>query len=114
LAVLINGALAVGSWGSMLIGQPFTMAYARQNVDPALWNAPVFIRTNMRITAVWAAAFTFNTALAWLMTIHTLTGSVGHLLSYPPLIASAAFSSWYPALVRRAAAQAAGAESASA
>jgi hypothetical protein len=111
LGVLVNGALAVGSWISLLIGKPFTLDYARQNVDPALWTEPVFIRTNVRITAIWAAVFTFSTALAWLMMVHTLTDSVGHLLSYAALIGAAAFTSWYPAHVRRAA-QPAGPETA--
>jgi hypothetical protein len=60
LGVLASGSLAVGAWGGPLIGKPFSLDYARQNTAPALWNNPVFIRTNVRITAIWAGVFTFN------------------------------------------------------
>lgn len=38
-------------------GRPFTLPYAREQVDPAYWNSPRFLRTNYIITAVWAGAF---------------------------------------------------------
>ena len=46
LGVLANGALAIGSWVTLLIGRPFTLDYARQHTDPAKWHDPVFIRVN--------------------------------------------------------------------
>ena len=64
LGVLANGALALGSWGTLLIRRPFTLEYARQHTDPAKWNDPLFIRVNVLLTAVWASTFTVNTALA--------------------------------------------------
>ena len=42
---------------SMLIGKPFTMQYARDDVPPALWSSREFLRKNQMITAVWALAF---------------------------------------------------------
>jgi hypothetical protein len=33
---------------------------ARQNTAAAMWNNPVYVRTNVRITATWAVAFTFK------------------------------------------------------
>lgn len=56
----------------------------------------------MRITAIWAVVFTFNTMLAWLTMIHALTDSVGRPLGYAALIGAAAFTSWYPAHISRA------------
>ena len=67
LGVLANGALALGSWITLLIGKPFTLEYARQHTDPAKWTDPLFVRTNVQLTAVWTAAFTFNTAVAWVL-----------------------------------------------
>jgi hypothetical protein len=103
LGVLANGALAIGSWAGLLIGKPFTLAYARQNTDPALWHSPVFIRTNVIITAMWASAFTISAALSWISMQGWWPPSVCHTLSYAVLIAAAAFTSWYPNHVRRAA-----------
>jgi hypothetical protein len=103
LGVLANGALAVGGWGTLLIGKPFTLDYARQNTDPALWTNPVFIRTNVRMTAVWAAVFTLNTALAWIrMEDVVLPQWACRALSYASLVGAVAFTSWYARHVRRA------------
>jgi hypothetical protein len=103
LGVLANGALAVAAWAGLIVGRPFTLAYARQDTDPALWNNPVFIRTNVRITVVWATAFTISTAMAWVRIEHLLPGWLCHSISYAGLLAAAVFTSWYPAHVRRTA-----------
>lgn len=103
MGVLASGALAVGAWTSLLIGKPFTLAYARQNTDPALWKEAVFVRTNVLITATWSAVFTFNTVVAWILMIHALPEWVCQTLSYAALVGAAGFTSWYPSQVRRAA-----------
>lgn len=100
LGVLANGALALGSWGTLLIRRPFTLEYARQHTDPAKWDDPLFIRVNVLLTAVWAATFTVNTALAWVLMKRLWPEWACHTASYAALIAAAAFTSWYPAHVR--------------
>lgn len=57
------GWLALTAWGSLAVRRPFTLGIARTMVPPAVWDNPVFLRTNMIITAVWAASFTVNAAL---------------------------------------------------
>ncbi|GAB3006689.1 hypothetical protein LWP59_29545 [Amycolatopsis acidiphila] len=64
--------LALTAWGSLVIGRPFTLGIARQMVQPQLWRNPLFRRTNVVITAVWASAFTIE-ALA-----------LGFLLAFAP------------------------------
>jgi hypothetical protein len=44
-------------WGSVLIGRPFTEAYARETTPPEYWHTSAFHQTNMRISAAWGAAF---------------------------------------------------------
>lgn len=101
LGVMANGALALGSWITLLAGNPFTLEYARAHTDPAKWHDPLFIRVNVVLTTVWAAVFTVNTALAWALMKHLLPEWSCHTLSYAGLIGAAAFTSWYPNLVRR-------------
>lgn len=101
LGVLANGALAVGAWGTLLIGRPFTLEYARQHTDPAKWHEPLFIRVNVLLTTVWATAFTVNTALAWAAMKRLWPEWACHTASYATLIAAAAFTSWYPTQVRK-------------
>lgn len=107
LGVMANGALALGSWVTLLIGRPFTLEYARAHTDPATWHDPLFIRVNVLLTTVWAAVFSLNTALAWVQMKHLLPEWACHTASYAALIGAAAFTSWYPTLVRRRAQRAA-------
>jgi hypothetical protein len=102
MGVLANGALAVGSWLTIVIGKPFSLDYARAHTDPALWKDPLFIRTNVIITATWAATFTVNAVLAWGKMVQFLAPQWGYeVLSYAFLLGTAAFTSWYPDHLRR-------------
>ena len=102
MGVLANGALAIGAWLTLGIGRPFTLDYARQHADPAIWNTPAFIRSNVVITMVWAATFTIDTLLSWGdMEGFALPNWGYQTLSYASLLGAAAFSSWYPARLRR-------------
>jgi len=105
MGMLAHGALALSAWGSVAIGRPFTMDYARQHTDPSLWTSPPFIRTNVLITSVWALAFTLNVVLGWGKLEHFLLPELAYdLVSYALLIGAMVFSNWYPAVMRRRAA----------
>lgn len=56
--LIVNSALAAIVWFSMLIMKPFSLQYARQEVDSIYWHNPGFIKTNWLITAVWAILMT--------------------------------------------------------
>jgi all-trans-retinol 13,14-reductase len=57
MTLLVNVTLMAIAWGSLLAGTPFTIQYAREQVPQALWHAPLFIRINRYITAVWGLDF---------------------------------------------------------
>lgn len=101
LGVLANGALAAGSWITLAAGKPFTLEYAKAQTDPAKWHDPLFIRVNVQLTTAWAATFTVNTVVAWLLMKRVWPEWVCHTTSYAALIGTAAFTSWYPGHVRR-------------
>ena len=102
MGVLAMSVLSIGSWTSLLIGRPFTLDYARQRVDPSLWNDPRFLRVNRRLTAAWGVAFTINALLAFgKMQRFGVEPLAYELLTYACLIGTALFTSWYPAHVRR-------------
>lgn len=103
LGVLANGALAAGAWLTILLGKPFTFDYAKEHVDPALWNDPKFIRINVLMTGIWATAFTINAALAFgKMEQVALPELAYELISYAVLIGTAIFTVWYPEHLRKA------------
>jgi hypothetical protein len=43
--------------GSLVAGRPFTIDYARESVPASVWSSPAFIRTNVRLSAIWSATF---------------------------------------------------------
>lgn len=103
MGILANGMLAASTWLTVALKRPFTLDYAREHVDPSLWNTPSFIRTNTVITSVWGLVFTVNAVLAWGKMEHFVLPELGYeLLSYALLIATAVFTNWYPTHVRRA------------
>ena len=84
------------------MGKPFTAEYAKDHTDPALWNSPLFLRTNNIIASVWGSAFTLNALLAWLKMKQLFFSELTiELISYTLLIGVAVFTQWYPAHLRR-------------
>ena len=55
-------ALAAFTFGSLLVGNPFTLPYAKETTPREYWDSPVFLRINRVITLVWALAFTVTAA----------------------------------------------------
>jgi hypothetical protein len=57
----VDGGLLAIIIASLLLHEPFTMQYAREQVTPEQWETPVFLRTNYVITGVWVIAFALMT-----------------------------------------------------
>ncbi|MEA5442147.1 hypothetical protein [Cyanobium gracile] len=102
MGVLASGTLASATWLSVLAGKPFTMAYARQHVDPALWSSPAFLRSNLLISSVWGVTFSLNTFLALGKAYAVgLPTYAYEAINYGLLIGTAAFTSWYSNRLRQ-------------
>jgi intracellular septation protein A len=63
-AVIIWTCFALGAWGSVAVGHPFTEVYAREKAPPEFWEHPVFIRLNLLMTLVWCGLMTVNIGFA--------------------------------------------------
>ncbi|MCB2186119.1 MAG: hypothetical protein KQJ78_06855 [Deltaproteobacteria bacterium] len=101
MGVLANGALAIATWLTLAVKKPFTLHYAREHTEPVLWDNPIFIRTNLIISAVWGLAFTLNTGLAWGKMHGFFLPDLGYeLITYSLMVGAALFTSKYPARVR--------------
>ncbi len=59
---IVDVGLLLIAIASLLICNPFTLQYARDQLSPELWNDPAFIRVNYVITTVWAFAFAATAA----------------------------------------------------
>lgn len=82
---------------SVAIRNPFTLQYAREQVEAEFWNSPEFIRTNYVITCAWALAFIIlviaDFVLLYMPEISPLLGIFATIFA---LVAAIKFTSWYP------------------
>ncbi len=102
MAVMANGALAMGTWVGIILKRPFTLEYAHESTDPSLWKDPLFLRSNYLLTATWAVVFSINAAIAWQRTIlPVMSGWAYETISYALLALAMLLSTWYPQHVRR-------------
>jgi hypothetical protein len=102
MGILANGALASGTWMSIVLKRPFTLEYAREHTDPSLWHSPLFLRTNYILTIMWAATFTINATLSWQRNVQPIMpGWAYETSSYSLLVLAMFTSSWYPQFVKR-------------
>jgi intracellular septation protein A len=98
--VVIWSCFALAAWSSVAIGHPFTVAYARENAPPEIWDHPVFIRLNLVMTLFWCGLMTANVGFA--VTGVIIGGNFGKLvpgflLPTALLIAGFVFNSRFPA-----------------
>ena len=95
-----NGALFVFALGSVVIRQPFTLQYAKEDVPEAVWTSPEFLRVNYLISWVWVVAFGIEAA-SGLYGDAVLDNSnniwTGWIIQTLPMIMAAQFTIWYPA-----------------
>ena len=52
-------------FGSIVVGHPFTEAYARETTPSAVWGTPEFHAVNRRVSAVWGLALLVGTLSLW-------------------------------------------------
>lgn len=82
---------------SMALRQPFTVQYAREQVDREVWSHPAFLRTNYVITGVWALAFLVMVVADLVMLYQPeVPLRVGILATVAALVGAVKFTSWYP------------------
>ncbi|HTW32998.1 MAG TPA: hypothetical protein VMD53_00160 [Rhizomicrobium sp.] len=60
--LVVDGGLMTIALVSILIGNPFTLDYAREQVSEEFWHTPLFLRTNYIVAGVWVLAFGAMTA----------------------------------------------------
>lgn len=99
----VDGGLLAVVLTSLAIRRPFTLQYAREQVPQQLWTSPIFLVTNRRITAVWAAAFVVMVAADGAAEyVPTVPLWLDIAASLAALLSAVWFTRWYPRVVRRA------------
>ena len=59
----VDGGLLTIMLISLVLHEPFTLQYAREQATPELWQEPSFLRTNYVVTGVWVLALALMTAI---------------------------------------------------
>lgn len=89
-----DGALAVIAIGSLLIGTPFTIQYAREQTPREYWNSPIFTHVNQILTLTWGITFALSALLGWLLPLTPYT--VLHLVLLAiAILMTLRFPAWY-------------------
>jgi hypothetical protein len=97
----VDAGLLLIVLASMVLGRPFTLQYAREQVASEHWDAPEFIRTNYVITAVWALAFAVMVAAKLaLLTLPGVPRGIGIAAIVLALVGAVKFTGWYPDRVK--------------
>jgi len=68
--LLCNGCLAFVALGSVAVGRPFTVYYARKKTPPDHWDSPVFNGICRIIALIWGFAFLFMALLSALQLLY--------------------------------------------
>lgn len=74
-SVLIDSALAAIVWFSMIINKPFTIQYAREEVERSRWNHPIFLKINWILTGIWAVLMTVMALPRFFLTSDQISSS---------------------------------------
>lgn len=97
-APLSSFALFIIALVSILIRKPFTLQYAREQVDRKFWDTPGFYTTNRTISAVWSVSFAVSTVTSYLNLRHpSLIDWAIHIIVF---VGAIKFTAWYPDYVR--------------
>jgi hypothetical protein len=95
---LASGLLSAMAYGSVLIGSPFTLAFARETTPSDMWQNPHFFLVNRILTLVWGLAFLISAAVKFENQLPRWA-SLG--ISSVLMFAALLFTKWYPAWYRR-------------
>ncbi len=99
---IANITLFLIAAGSILARVPFTIQYAREEVEQQYWDSPRFLRVNYVITGVWALAF-LVAALAGFYGDAILHDSdnlwTGWVIQVGVIVCALQFTEWYPDVV---------------
>ncbi|MNQ97922.1 hypothetical protein D3C85_1135930 [compost metagenome] len=100
--LLVDLGLLAIVLGSIVVGRPFTLQYAREHVSAEVAASPAFQNTARRIALAWAAAFAVIVlADLAMMYIPAFTPIIGTAVILAALAAAAWFTARLPKTVKR-------------
>jgi len=108
--LIVDGGLFSVALASLLVGNPFTLDYAREQVAREFWQAPLFLRANYIVSGAWTLAFAAMTAADAAATFNArFPLNLDVAAGFAALTLAVIFTARYPAHVRAQAARSAAA-----
>jgi hypothetical protein len=102
ISILIYTTLAAVTFGSIFVKNPFTLQYAYETVDKALWENPHFIQVNVVMTGVWGGIFLINLGLSgFILFTPGVIGRMVQVITYFILATGIIFTITYPKHLRK-------------
>lgn len=95
-----GATLSLTALGSVAVGAPFTLQYARESVPQEYQKSPVFVTINRILSSFWGAIFAAQTALSLLYLDKignaTLMNEIlPNILTLVAVLFTARFPNWY-------------------
>ncbi|KAF5061537.1 hypothetical protein DSECCO2_314370 [anaerobic digester metagenome] len=101
IGIASNTALTGIAFGSLAIGIPFTIQYAKRDVPRERWENPVFIQINKVLTAFWGILFLLGLLLSIYKFFYPDTlGIFGDAYMWISIIVGIVFTMKYPAYAK--------------
>lgn len=92
-----NATLAAIALFSLAVGRPFTIQYAKDTVEPELWETPGFKKVNQTITWVWTLSFLIQTVSSAVTLWHPAHETwFTWLIPTACFVGAIKFTAWYP------------------
>ncbi len=96
---LSNAAIALAALASIVVGQPFTIQYARETTPREHWSSPLFIHINYVLTWMWTGAFALTAAVGYVGDgpLHQPDNMwTNWIIQIGAIILALKFTDWYP------------------
>lgn len=101
IGIASNTVLTGIAFGSLAIGIPFTIQYAKRDVPRERWENPVFIQINKVLTAFWGILFLLGLLLSIYKFFNPDTlGIFGDAYMWISIIVGIVFTMKYPAYAK--------------
>ena len=95
--ILSNVIIAFIMWLSIIIKQPFSIQYAREEVEAIVALTPTFKQINYAISLVWAATLSLLAIVNLLQSFQMITSNLGMNIANILLLSFAIwFTRWFP------------------
>jgi hypothetical protein len=95
---LASGLLSAMAFGSLLVGAPFTLPFAREEAPRDMWHNPHFYRVNQILTVAWGLAFLICAMVKY---GERLPSWAALLTNFVIMFLAVMFTKWFPQWYRR-------------